>query len=358
MRGSSLELLSKAISRRELPFFFENPSYSSDPSPEQLSHANEDMLRHWRGLLVSLKGSGHILFLDQVDLLSLSTLHRGMPLDHIVKIGNREVMVYHDRLDKPAIGEGLNVRSQITLEGCFPPNKDVSKISDSEKQKWEAKLLRNTLKMGASQFGFNWRTGEYTFVVEHFSRYALEVSEDEEEDDFSLISSEDEPAEFEDSSSICSDPHLEACPLIDEEPLVADATQPSLALDQKSAYLPPTIVQYTPPQGLDLDLVYERMYISERDTALNEQFSACSPTILSDAEEEFVQDIPLVRQSQVEPKKQCSFDSKGGVSLQSTPFSFVRGRSFRVGWGPGNRLVCPFVSASGESGLFWCVIIC
>lgn len=68
-----------------------------------------------------------------------------------VAIEHKSVSVYDD-LDegeeKPVLGEGLNKPTTVTLYDIFPKAADPT---DAEKRKYEARVRRNTEKIGEKQ---------------------------------------------------------------------------------------------------------------------------------------------------------------------------------------------------------------
>ena len=71
------------------------------------------------------------------------------------------------------------MRSRITLDNCYPKN--TQNLDRAKKATWERKLAKNVEDMGASDSVFDWETGRWSFTVDHFSRYGLNVDDDDED---------------------------------------------------------------------------------------------------------------------------------------------------------------------------------
>lgn len=114
-------------------------------------------------------GYGHIKFLGETDV-------RWLDLDQIVKFNRHEVVVYNDDSEKPALGQGLNKAAEVTL--MLQMRLPVSNAARHEMI--EKKLRRSTERQGARFISFDAFSGEWKFVVPHFSRFGL--MEDDEGD--------------------------------------------------------------------------------------------------------------------------------------------------------------------------------
>lgn len=119
--------------------------------------------------MVGKVGYGCVKFLGKTDVRCLN-------LDQIVKFRKNEVIVYEGEMDKPAAGMGLNKAAQVSLR---------LHIRHLEFQKGHLdyiikKLRVITERQGAKFISFNPANVEWSFLVDHFSRFGL--SDDEEED--------------------------------------------------------------------------------------------------------------------------------------------------------------------------------
>lgn len=114
-------------------------------------------------------GYGYIKFIGETDV-------RWLNLHKIVKLNRHSVTVYENECDKPPIGQGLNKTAEVTLILQL-------RLADShclETNKITSKLRKCTDRQGAKFLSFDQSSGEWKFLVHHFSRFGL--GEDEEDD--------------------------------------------------------------------------------------------------------------------------------------------------------------------------------
>lgn len=146
--------------------------YYMQPSAEELAAveaSNCGYCSRVQDFVVGRVGYGHIRFLGDTDV-------RWMELDNIVKFDRHSVSVYENENDKPPVGVGLNKTAEVTIILRLK-----SKGSrEMEPEKVVAGLRRCTERQGAQFLSFDMRSGEWKFLVHHFSRFGL--NEDEEED--------------------------------------------------------------------------------------------------------------------------------------------------------------------------------
>lgn len=114
-------------------------------------------------------GYGSVRYLKNTDV-------RGLNLEEIVKIRKHEIIVYNDEIDKPAVGQGLNKEAEVVLI------LDSRSLKSKECQGNDllSKLKQSAERQGAQFISFDPVTGEWRFLVEHFSRFGF--SEEDEED--------------------------------------------------------------------------------------------------------------------------------------------------------------------------------
>ncbi|XP_058793948.1 nuclear pore complex protein Nup98-Nup96 [Phymastichus coffea] len=126
---------------------------------------------------VGRKGYGNVHFPDSFDVY-------GLNLDEIVHFRYKEVIIYPDDNVKPPVGQGLNRKAQVTLDRVWPIDKTTHEpISDPERlieMDYEAKLRRVSAKHGTRFLEYRPETGSWVFKVEHFSKYGLSDSDDDE----------------------------------------------------------------------------------------------------------------------------------------------------------------------------------
>ncbi|KAG5184934.1 nuclear protein 96-domain-containing protein [Tribonema minus] len=143
--------------------------YTSSPSidvlrtmsAEELSAVHDFSMTH-------TANQGRIKWLEPVDL-------RGADLDAAVAIEPKAVAVY-DHLPagqaKPAVGQGLNRRARITLLVHRRPGASYASYD---------RKLREFAEEKGVQFVSYTPEGEYTFIVDHFSRYEVDMDESDGE---------------------------------------------------------------------------------------------------------------------------------------------------------------------------------
>ncbi|XP_020585309.1 nuclear pore complex protein NUP96 [Phalaenopsis equestris] len=115
-------------------------------------------------------GFGSIKFLDNTDV-------RWLNLEKIVKLDRHSVTVYENESEKPPIGEGLNKAAEVTLILKL----NLADSDGLEYTKITAKLRKCADIQGAKFISFNQSSGEWKFLVHHFSRFGL--GQDEDDDD-------------------------------------------------------------------------------------------------------------------------------------------------------------------------------
>ncbi|NXC48597.1 NUP98 protein, partial [Penelope pileata] len=154
--------------------------YYTIPSMEELARfANDRNECIVTDFTIGRKGYGSIYFEGEVNLTNLN-------LDDIVHIRRKEVIVYPDDERKPPIGEGLNRRAEVTLDGVWPTDKTSRCLIKSPERlaemNYEGRLEAVSRKQGARFKEYRPETGSWVFKVAHFSKYGLQDSDEEEEE--------------------------------------------------------------------------------------------------------------------------------------------------------------------------------
>ncbi|KAK6086680.1 nucleoporin autopeptidase [Seiridium cupressi] len=149
--------------------------YWMEPSREEIQAMNRVQRQKVQNFKVGRKNSGWVTFKVPVDLtqIDIDNLY-----DNIVVLDVRSCTVYPNAAKKPQVGKGLNVPSTINLENSWPrAAKSRGKAPTSIKKHVERlKRIENT------HFeDYNEETGEWTFSVDHFTRYGLDYDEDDED---------------------------------------------------------------------------------------------------------------------------------------------------------------------------------
>ncbi|XP_035891402.1 nuclear pore complex protein Nup98-Nup96 [Anopheles stephensi] len=126
---------------------------------------------------IGRKGYGNVYFNEPIDVA-------GLNLDEIVHFRHKEVIIYPDDENKPPVGTGLNRKAQITLDQVWPHDKTLHEpIKDPQRLAlldYEGKLRRVCDKHDTRFLEYRPDTGSWVFKVEHFSKYGLSDSDDED----------------------------------------------------------------------------------------------------------------------------------------------------------------------------------
>jgi len=132
------------------------------PSMEILLKMTKEELISVYDFTVIKDDVGKVTFLGPTDV-------RGLDLDRIVSFKDREIIVYPNEKDKPAIGEGLNKQADITLFKCWPHDKLTNRPTDdpAEIEAFIKKLKRRCRKWHC-QFK-SYEHGNWTFTLDNFA---------------------------------------------------------------------------------------------------------------------------------------------------------------------------------------------
>ena len=151
--------------------------YDVYPSMADLEAMSEAELATVIGFKVERPGFGSVAWDGAVDV-------REVDIDAEVVIESKNVSVYDEAETtgiKPERGSKLNRPAVITMYGIFP--KDGAEASAEAKQKLSRKIEKTTQKMKAELLSFDSESGVWKFRVGHFSRYGLDDSDDESDDE-------------------------------------------------------------------------------------------------------------------------------------------------------------------------------
>lgn len=158
----------------------EREEYFIEPSMTQLTAmAQEDIdsLSSVANFTVGKEGVGSVRWLDPVDI-------RGLELDSIITLAKGSIDVYPEASVKPPVGQSLNCPAVVTMLKVFKIDKATGKpTKDPEAvEKYMRKLKRVCAEQGAKFISYDGVTGEWKFEVEHFSRYGLDDSSDDDDE--------------------------------------------------------------------------------------------------------------------------------------------------------------------------------
>jgi nuclear pore complex protein Nup98-Nup96 len=157
-------------------------AYWSSPTLEQLKNMSKQELRSVPNFIVGRHNIGQITF-HQGKPVDLSEVDLDKLYGDIVQLNPRNATVYGPEcsaLPKPPLGTALNQPSEITLGNSWPRNRAGKK---------DVKHLERLKRVGGTTFvKYNQTTGEWTFIVPHFSSYGLDYDEDYSDDEDELSS--------------------------------------------------------------------------------------------------------------------------------------------------------------------------
>lgn len=126
---------------------------------------------------IGRQGYGNVYFPESFDVY-------GLNLDDIVHFRHKEIIIYPDDNVKPPVGQGLNRKAQVTLDRVWPLDKSTHEpITDPHRlaeMDYEGKLRRVSAKHGTKFLEYRPETGSWVFKVDHFSKYGLNDSDDED----------------------------------------------------------------------------------------------------------------------------------------------------------------------------------
>lgn len=153
--------------------------YYTIPSLDDLkSHIREDGSCVVREFTIGRTGYGSVYFKEQIDVA-------GLNIDELVHFRHKEIVIYPDDEDKPPVGTELNRKAQVTLDQVWPHDKTLHEpIKDRERLEamdFEGKLRAVCDKHDTKFVEYRPETGSWVFRVNHFSKYGLSDSDDEEQ---------------------------------------------------------------------------------------------------------------------------------------------------------------------------------
>lgn len=157
----------------------QRPDYFTVPGLQQLAACEwtePGFCSRVPGFVIGCTSYGSIKFLGETDV-------RWLDLDSIVNFRLREVIVYSDEESKPSVGYGLNKSAEVTLLKIQCRSKVTGDLicEGPELESFEEQLRRKTKEQGAKFISYNALKQEWIFQVEHFSRFGLDDSDDDDE---------------------------------------------------------------------------------------------------------------------------------------------------------------------------------
>jgi len=132
------------------------------PSTDILLQMTKNELMAVEDFTVLKEDVGKVKFPGTTDV-------RGLDIDKIVSFKDREIIVYPNEKDKPAVGEGLNKQAEITLMKCWPHDKTTNRPTDdpAEIEAFIKKLKRRCRKWHCHFISYE--NGNWTFSLDNFA---------------------------------------------------------------------------------------------------------------------------------------------------------------------------------------------
>jgi nuclear pore complex protein Nup98-Nup96 len=153
--------------------------YSMSPSSHLLSKMNGRELSSVRNFTVSRPNFGTLRYLEPVNLSAIDVKDI---CGTLVVLEHKCCVVYPDESIKPAVGDGLNFPAEISLLRCWPIDKATQEpIKDPNHKRMGIFIEKLKGSPDTTFIDYKPETGEWKFRVEHFSKYGIDDSDDEED---------------------------------------------------------------------------------------------------------------------------------------------------------------------------------
>ncbi|RVD80932.1 uncharacterized protein DFL_008816 [Arthrobotrys flagrans] len=153
--------------------------YWSIPSVDKLKSMPREKLSAVPDLLVGRNNFGQIRFDQPVDLTAFADALEAI-LGGVITFADRVCTVYPPGWDKPLPGNGLNVPATITLEECFPTDREHKQpIRDPDHPRYQFHLRRLKNIKDTEFVDYLVQDGIWIFKVQHFTTYGLQEEDDE-----------------------------------------------------------------------------------------------------------------------------------------------------------------------------------
>lgn len=176
----SEEDISRALANRDLTDP-EPGAYWTEPPMAELKRMSRDQLKKIEGFRVGRERCGECQFKAPVDL---TTVDLDNFFGHIADITIRSCTIYTTTANKPPQGRGLNVPARITLENSWPRSRNKrDPLPDISGPAFEKHVQRLKGVRGTTFIAYDKKQGAWTFEVPHFTTYALDYEDDENEAD-------------------------------------------------------------------------------------------------------------------------------------------------------------------------------
>jgi nuclear pore complex protein Nup98-Nup96 len=150
--------------------------YWMKPSKAEIEAMTRDQRKEVHDFTVGRDGVGHVTF----SVVDLRDINLDELFDNIVVLTVRSATVYPNAAKKPPRGKGLNVPSTISLQNSWPRGKDKRTPIGEKTGPRLKKHIDRLQKVPNTRFvNYEKDTGVWTFQVDHFTTYALDLDDDE-----------------------------------------------------------------------------------------------------------------------------------------------------------------------------------
>ncbi|EPZ32728.1 Peptidase S59, nucleoporin domain-containing protein [Rozella allomycis CSF55] len=171
----------KSQSKFEQEEVEEEKLYFMKPSLNQLRMKSKEELKRVENFVVGRRGYGSVEFLESVDL---SETELDKIAGCLVVFVEKEIAVYPEEINKPPVGQGMNVPALVKLEKCWPVKRSTREPIKDKDSLVLKKHVEKLKKVEETEFvDYLVENGEWVFKVKHFSKYGVPEDEDDEEEE-------------------------------------------------------------------------------------------------------------------------------------------------------------------------------
>lgn len=166
------------------------PGYWCSPSVHKLAGLSLSELSSVKDFIVGRKGYGQIAYLAPVDLVALAQLNPKHSVElnlsnsflneQVVIFDHKKVNVYPDEIQKPPLGQGINIDAVITLERMFPKGQTSNGPLEVDAINKYLKMLKRQKETEFVNYIAD--GGIWSFKVPHFSIWGLLDEEESDEE--------------------------------------------------------------------------------------------------------------------------------------------------------------------------------
>lgn len=154
--------------------------YWMKPSKAEIEAMTRDQRKEVVDFTVGRDGVGHVTF----SVVDLRDINLDEIFNNIVVLTVRSATVYPNAAKKPPRGKGLNVPSTISLQNSWPRGKDKRTPIGEKTGPRLKKHIDRLQKVPNTKFvSYEKDTGVWSFQVDHFTTYALDLDDDDTDAD-------------------------------------------------------------------------------------------------------------------------------------------------------------------------------